>query len=45
MITEPSIVGDIEKKDDLTLLSHDKNVTTGLLHLTNNNNNNNKLHE
>ena len=37
MITEPSIVGDIEIKDDLSLLSRDKNVMTGSLHLTNNN--------
>ena len=43
MTTEPSLVGDIEKMNDLTLLSHDKNVITGSLHLANNNNNGKKL--
>jgi uncharacterized repeat protein (TIGR01451 family) len=43
MITEPSLVGDIDKWNDLTLFSHDKNVMTRLLHLTNINNNKKKL--
>ena len=37
MITEPSLVGDIDKRNDLTLFSHDKNVMTRPLHLANNN--------
>ena len=43
MITEPSLVGNIGKKDDLSLLSHDTYVKSGLSHLEYNNNIHKKL--
>ena len=37
MITEPSLVGNIEKQDRISLLQHDIHAATGHLYIPNNN--------